>query len=108
MPVKMNLDLNYAREHWMNPDENPPIGLILCSEQNAAVAHYALGNLRNQVLAREFQLNPDSGTAGAQTRSAAKAIKPLNGQSKRLTRAGAPPRMDSDRLSQAPGPTNKL
>jgi len=54
---QMNLYLNYAREHWMNPDENPPIGLILCSEQDAAVAHYALGNLRNQVLAREYQLN---------------------------------------------------
>ena len=34
----MNLYLNYAREHWTNPDENPPIGLILCSEHDAAVA----------------------------------------------------------------------
>jgi len=54
---QMNLYLNYAREHWTNPDENPPIGLILCSEQDAAVAHYALGNLGNQVVAREYQLN---------------------------------------------------
>jgi predicted nuclease of restriction endonuclease-like (RecB) superfamily len=53
---QMNLYLNYAREHWTNTDENPPIGLILCSEHDAAVAHYALGNLRNQVLAREYQL----------------------------------------------------
>lgn len=53
---QMNLYLNYAREHWTNPDENPPIGLILCSEHDAAVAHYALGNLGNQVLAREYQL----------------------------------------------------
>jgi hypothetical protein len=53
---QMNLYLNYAREHWTNPDENPPIGLILCSEQDVAVAHYALGNLGNQVLAREYQL----------------------------------------------------
>jgi YhcG PDDEXK nuclease domain len=53
---QMNLYLNYAREHWSNPDENPPIGLILCSEQDAAVAHYALGNLGNKVLAREYQL----------------------------------------------------
>lgn len=36
--------------------ENAPIGLILCSEQDAAVAHYALGNLGSQVLAREYQL----------------------------------------------------
>lgn len=53
---QMNLYLNYAREHWTNADENPPIGLILCSEHDAAVAHYSLGNLRNQVLAREYQL----------------------------------------------------
>jgi hypothetical protein len=39
-----------------NPDENAPIGLILCSEHDTAVAHYALGNLGNQVLAREYQL----------------------------------------------------
>jgi hypothetical protein len=52
----MNLYLNYAREHWTNPDENPPIGLILCSEHDAAVAHDSLGNLGNQVLASEYQL----------------------------------------------------
>jgi hypothetical protein len=52
----MNLYLNYARENWTNADENVPIGLILCSEQDAAVAHYALGNLGNQVLARKYQI----------------------------------------------------
>jgi predicted nuclease of restriction endonuclease-like (RecB) superfamily len=57
---QMNLYLNYAREHWTHSDENPPIGLILSSEKNAAVAHYALGNLKNSVLAREYQLSlPD-------------------------------------------------
>ena len=34
---QMNLYLNYAREHWTNSDENPPIGLILCSEHDAGV-----------------------------------------------------------------------
>jgi len=53
---QMNFYLNYAREHWTHPDENPPIGLILCSERNEAVAHYALGNLQNRVLAREYRL----------------------------------------------------
>lgn len=53
---QMNLYLNYARENWTHPGENPPVGLILCSEKDAAVAHYALGNLTNKVLAREYQL----------------------------------------------------
>lgn len=53
---QMNLYLNYAREHWAHPGENPPVGLILCAEKDSAVAHYALGNLRNTVLAREYRL----------------------------------------------------
>ena len=52
----MNLYLNYAREHWTHSDENSPIGLILCSERNDVVAHYALGNMSNRVLAREYRL----------------------------------------------------
>jgi predicted nuclease of restriction endonuclease-like (RecB) superfamily len=53
---QMNLYLNYAREHWTLAHENPPIGLILSSEKNEAVAHYALGNLRNKVLSGEYKL----------------------------------------------------
>jgi hypothetical protein len=52
---QMHLYLNYAREHWMKPGENPPIGLILCAEKGAAEAHYALDNLPNKVRAAEFQ-----------------------------------------------------
>ena len=52
---QMHLYLNYAREHWMKPDENPPVGLILCAEKGVAEAHYALDNLSNKVLAAEYQ-----------------------------------------------------
>jgi predicted nuclease of restriction endonuclease-like (RecB) superfamily len=52
---QMHLYLNYAREHWMKPGENPPVGLILCAEKGAAEAHYALDNLPNKVLATEYQ-----------------------------------------------------
>ncbi|MGA8597068.1 MAG: PDDEXK nuclease domain-containing protein [Bryobacteraceae bacterium] len=53
---QMNLYLNYAREHWRYDGENEPIGLILCSERNEAVAHYALGQLSNTILARKYEL----------------------------------------------------
>jgi predicted nuclease of restriction endonuclease-like (RecB) superfamily len=53
---QMNLYLNYAREHWTLAGENPPLGLILCSEKNEAVAHYALGNLHNKVLSSQYKL----------------------------------------------------
>ena len=51
---QMNLYLNYAREHWTNEDENPPIGLILCADKDEAVARYALGNLNNEIMAARY------------------------------------------------------
>jgi predicted nuclease of restriction endonuclease-like (RecB) superfamily len=53
---QMHLYLNYAREHWAQPDENPPVGLILCAEKDDAIAKYALEGLPNKVLAREYKL----------------------------------------------------
>ncbi|MBI3770009.1 MAG: DUF1016 family protein [Deltaproteobacteria bacterium] len=53
---QMHLYLNYARKHWMQAGENPPVGLILCSEKNDAVARYALEGLPSKVLAREYRL----------------------------------------------------
>jgi len=52
---QMHLYLNYAREHWTHEGENPPVGLILCAERDAAVAHYALEGLPNKVLAAEYR-----------------------------------------------------
>ena len=52
---QMHLYLNFARENWMKPGENPPVGLILCTEKGVAEAHYALDNLPNKVLAAEYR-----------------------------------------------------
>lgn len=52
---QMHMYLNYAREHWMKAGENPPVGLILCAENGASEAHYALDNLPNKVLAAEYR-----------------------------------------------------
>jgi predicted nuclease of restriction endonuclease-like (RecB) superfamily len=60
---QMHLYLNYAREHWTHPYENPPVGLILCAEKDSAVAKYALEGLPNKVLAAQYKLalpNPDA------------------------------------------------
>jgi predicted nuclease of restriction endonuclease-like (RecB) superfamily len=60
---QMHLYLNYAREHWTLPDENPPVGLILCAERDHAVAKYALEGLPNKVLAAEYRTTlPNEGT----------------------------------------------
>ena len=52
---QMHLYLNYAREHWMHENENPPVGLILCSRKDEAVAQYALDGLPNKVMAAEYK-----------------------------------------------------
>ena len=52
---QMHLYLNYAREHWTRPGENPPVGLILCAEKDEAVARYALDGLPSKILAAEYR-----------------------------------------------------
>lgn len=52
---QMHMYLNYAREHWTKPGENPPVGLILCSGKGSAEARYALEGLSNKVLAAEYR-----------------------------------------------------
>jgi predicted nuclease of restriction endonuclease-like (RecB) superfamily len=51
---QMHLYCNFAREHWMQPGENPPVGLILCTEKNDSLAHYAMEGLHNKMLIREY------------------------------------------------------
>ena len=52
---QMHLYLNYAREHWVRREENPPVGLILCAQKDEAVARYALEGLPNKVMASEYR-----------------------------------------------------
>ena len=51
---QMNLYLNYAREHWVQPGENPPVGVILCSGKGEALVRYATDALPNKLLVREY------------------------------------------------------
>jgi predicted nuclease of restriction endonuclease-like (RecB) superfamily len=51
---QMHLYCNYARTHWTLPDENPPVGLILCTGKGAALARYALEGLPNKIMAAEY------------------------------------------------------
>ena len=51
---QMNLYLNYAREHLMGPDEHEPVGLVLCSQKDDAVVHYAMGGINANVFASRY------------------------------------------------------
>ena len=64
---QMHLYLNYAREHWVREGENPPVGLILCSEKDEALARYALEGLPNKVMAAEYRITlPDEDLLAAE------------------------------------------
>lgn len=52
---QMHMYCNYAREHWTLPDENPPVGLILCARAKSALARYALEGLPNKIMAAQYQ-----------------------------------------------------
>lgn len=51
---QMNLYLNYAKEHLVEPGEQAPVGLILCSEKSETVVRYAMGGIQAQVFASEY------------------------------------------------------
>jgi predicted nuclease of restriction endonuclease-like (RecB) superfamily len=73
---QMHLYCNYAAEHWTNEGENPPVGLILCAESDAAVAHYALENLPNKILAAEYKMKlPDEKTLADEIEKTRKRIE---------------------------------
>jgi predicted nuclease of restriction endonuclease-like (RecB) superfamily len=60
---QMNLYLNYLHEHLMEPGENEPVGLILCSAKDDAVAHYAMGGIKAKVFASQYlTVLPDTET----------------------------------------------
>jgi predicted nuclease of restriction endonuclease-like (RecB) superfamily len=52
---QMHMYLNYATEHWTNPGENPPVGLILCAQKDESVVKYLLKNLPNKIIAAEYE-----------------------------------------------------
>ena len=53
---QMNIYVNYTDEHLTLKGENPPVGLILCSEHDEAVARYSMGNVTNKILAAQYKL----------------------------------------------------
>ena len=53
---QLNMYLNYYREEVNEPDDNPPIGIILCTDKNNVEAEYALGGISNNIFASRYVL----------------------------------------------------
>lgn len=54
---QMQLYANYYDREVVSPGDNPTIGLILCTEKNAAVVRYVLGEGNRQIFASRYKLH---------------------------------------------------
>lgn len=53
---QLNMYLNYYAAEVNDEDDNPPIGIILCTDKNNIDVEYALGGLSNQIFASKYIL----------------------------------------------------
>lgn len=51
---QLNMYLNYYAAEVNDPDDNPPIGIILCTDKESVAAEYALGGLSNNIFASRY------------------------------------------------------
>jgi predicted nuclease of restriction endonuclease-like (RecB) superfamily len=57
---QMNLYVNYLKDREKLPEENDPVGLILCADKKKTVVEYALGGMSNRIFASKYKLQlPD-------------------------------------------------
>jgi predicted nuclease of restriction endonuclease-like (RecB) superfamily len=52
----MNAYLNYFKAEIKSPDDQPPVGLLLCTSKNDAAVRYALGGLDEQLFISQYKL----------------------------------------------------
>ena len=50
----MNLYLNYYLKEMNDELDQPPVGIILCTDKNEVMAEYALGGISNQIFASRY------------------------------------------------------
>lgn len=58
--AQLHMYLAYYRKNIMQPDDNPPIGILLCSEVGQEMAEYTLLDLDENVFVSKYQLNVPS------------------------------------------------
>lgn len=51
---QLNMYLNYYAEEVNDEHDNPPIGIILCTDKDSIAAEYALGGLSNNIFASRY------------------------------------------------------
>ena len=54
---QMQLYVNYYDQECRSEDDNPTVGLILCTQKNETMARYTLGQKANQIFASKYQFH---------------------------------------------------
>ncbi|MFM8263923.1 MAG: YhcG family protein [Pirellula sp.] len=85
---QMSLYLTYAREHLMEPGENEPVGIILCSDKDDAVVHYSIGSINARVFASKYMTElPDVKTLQREIEATKLALVHRQSLNKKPTRS---------------------
>lgn len=53
---QLNMYLNYYKNEVMLPDDNPPIGILLCTDYTDTVVKYALGGLDENLFVQKYHV----------------------------------------------------
>ena len=60
---QLNAYVSHYRENEMQPDDNPPIGILLCTRKGKKMVEYALAGMDNQLFVSTYMLQlPDKKT----------------------------------------------
>jgi len=53
---QLNTYVSWFRQHMMSEDDNPPIGILLCTDKNHALVKYALAGMDNSLFVSKYLL----------------------------------------------------
>lgn len=53
---QLNTYVSWYRKNMMTDDDNPPIGILLCTQKDHALVEYALAGIDNQLFISKYQL----------------------------------------------------
>lgn len=48
--------MGWYKEHELVQGDNPPVGILLCTEKNHALVKYALAGMDNRLFVSQYQL----------------------------------------------------
>lgn len=53
---QMNFYLNYYRDNEISESDNPPVGIVLCTDRTSSTVKYATGSLDNNLFVSRYQV----------------------------------------------------